>query len=69
MEPAERFRTLADGTVTRTVTVAIGPESGTAGPELICDAAKEPVKIADLEMSAASPSIRSPARRRPPWVA
>jgi hypothetical protein len=51
------------------VTVAIGPESGTVGPELICDAAKEPVKIADLVVSAASPSIRSSARRRPPWVA
>jgi adenine-specific DNA-methyltransferase len=28
--------------------VAIGPEFGTVGPELIRDAAKEAVKIADL---------------------
>ncbi|HVM31189.1 MAG TPA: site-specific DNA-methyltransferase [Candidatus Limnocylindrales bacterium] len=32
----------------RTVAVAIGPEFGTVGPELIREAAKEAVKIADL---------------------
>ena len=32
----------------RTAAVAIGPEFGTVGPELIRDAAKEAVKIADL---------------------
>jgi adenine-specific DNA-methyltransferase len=32
----------------QTVAVAIGPEFGTVGPELIRDAAKEAVKIADL---------------------
>jgi adenine-specific DNA-methyltransferase len=33
---------------TKTVAVAIGPEFGTVGPELIRDAAKEAVKFADL---------------------
>ena len=33
---------------TKTVAIAIGPEFGTVGPELIRDAAKEAVKIADL---------------------
>jgi adenine-specific DNA-methyltransferase len=33
---------------TRTVAIAIGPEFGTVGPELIRDAAKEAVKVADL---------------------
>ena len=33
---------------TKTVAVAIGPEFGTVGPELIREAAKEAVKIADL---------------------
>ncbi len=37
-----------EGSATRTVAVAIGPEFGTVGPELIRDAAKEAVKIADL---------------------
>src|SRR5262249_17473147 len=32
----------------RTVAVAIGPEFGTVGPELVRDAAKEAVKMADL---------------------
>jgi adenine-specific DNA-methyltransferase len=32
----------------KTVAIAIGPEFGTVGPELIRDAAKEAVKIADL---------------------
>jgi adenine-specific DNA-methyltransferase len=32
----------------RTVAIAIGPEFGTVGPELIRDAAKEAVKFADL---------------------
>jgi adenine-specific DNA-methyltransferase len=32
----------------KTVAVAIGPEFGTVGPELIRDAAKEAVKVADL---------------------
>jgi adenine-specific DNA-methyltransferase len=38
----------AEGSATKTVAVAIGPEFGTVGPELIRDAAKEAVKIADL---------------------
>jgi adenine-specific DNA-methyltransferase len=33
---------------TKTVAIAIGPEFGTVGPELIRDAAKEAVKVADL---------------------
>jgi adenine-specific DNA-methyltransferase len=33
---------------TKTVAIAIGPEFGTVGPELIRDAAKEAVKFADL---------------------
>jgi adenine-specific DNA-methyltransferase len=33
---------------TKTVAVALGPEFGTVGPELIRDAAKEAVKVADL---------------------
>jgi adenine-specific DNA-methyltransferase len=33
---------------TKTVAIAIGPEFGTVGPELIRDAAKEAVKMADL---------------------
>jgi adenine-specific DNA-methyltransferase len=37
-----------EGSATKTVAVAIGPEFGTVGPELIRDAAKEAVKIADL---------------------
>jgi adenine-specific DNA-methyltransferase len=32
----------------RTVAVALGPEFGTVGPELVRDAAKEAVKVADL---------------------
>ncbi len=37
-----------EGNATKTVAVAIGPEFGTVGPELIRDAAKDAVKIADL---------------------
>ena len=37
-----------EGSATKTVAVAIGPEFGTVGPELIRDASKEAVKIADL---------------------
>jgi adenine-specific DNA-methyltransferase len=37
-----------EGNATKTVAVAIGPEFGTVGPELIRDASKEAVKIADL---------------------
>lgn len=33
---------------TKTVAIAVGPEFGTVGPELVRDAAKEAVKIADL---------------------
>ena len=38
----------AENSHSRTAAVAIGPEFGTVGPELIRDAAKEAVKIADL---------------------
>ncbi len=38
----------AENGQTKTVAVAIGPEFGTVGPELIRDAAKEAVRIADL---------------------
>jgi adenine-specific DNA-methyltransferase len=38
----------AENGLTKTVAVGIGPEFGTVGPELIRDAAKEAVKIADL---------------------
>jgi adenine-specific DNA-methyltransferase len=38
----------AENGQSKTVAVAIGPEFGTVGPELIRDAAKEAVKIADL---------------------
>ncbi|MFH1474533.1 MAG: site-specific DNA-methyltransferase, partial [Chloroflexota bacterium] len=38
----------AEAGVSRTVAVAIGPEFGTVGPELVRDAAKEAVKVADL---------------------
>ncbi len=38
----------AENSHRKTVAVAIGPEFGTVGPELIRDAAKEAVKIADL---------------------
>ncbi len=37
-----------EGGATKTAAVAIGPEFGTVGPELVRDAAKEAVKIADL---------------------
>ena len=37
-----------EGGATKTVAVAIGPEYGTVGPELVRDAAKEAVKVADL---------------------
>jgi adenine-specific DNA-methyltransferase len=37
-----------EGGATKTVAVAIGPEFGTVGPELIREAAKEAVRIADL---------------------
>ncbi len=37
-----------EGSQAKTVAVAIGPEFGTVGPELIRDAAKEAVKFADL---------------------
>jgi adenine-specific DNA-methyltransferase len=37
-----------EGGQARTVAIAIGPEFGTVGPELIRDAAKEAVKFADL---------------------
>jgi adenine-specific DNA-methyltransferase len=38
----------AENGSTRSVAVAIGPEFGTVGPELVRDAAKEAVKFADL---------------------
>jgi adenine-specific DNA-methyltransferase len=38
----------AENGSTKTVAIAIGPEFGTVGPELIRDAAKEAVKFADL---------------------
>lgn len=38
----------AENSHSKTVAVAIGPEFGTVGPELIREAAKEAVKIADL---------------------
>jgi adenine-specific DNA-methyltransferase len=37
-----------EGGKTKTAAIAIGPEFGTVGPELVRDAAKEAVKIADL---------------------
>jgi adenine-specific DNA-methyltransferase len=37
-----------EGGGTKSVAVAIGPEFGTVGPELVRDAAKEAVKVADL---------------------
>jgi adenine-specific DNA-methyltransferase len=37
-----------EGGATKSVAVAIGPEYGTVGPELVRDAAKEAVKVADL---------------------
>ncbi len=48
----------------RRVAVAIGPEFGTVGPELIREAAKEAVKArSTCWSSAASPSTRWPRRR------
>ncbi len=38
----------AEGGAAKTVAIAIGPEFGTVGPELIRDSAKEAVKFADL---------------------
>jgi adenine-specific DNA-methyltransferase len=38
----------AENSLSKTVAVALGPEFGTVGPELIREAAKEAVKIADL---------------------
>ena len=59
----------------KTVAIAIGPEFGTVGPELIRDAAKEAVKVADLLVvcgfafdplagEEASPSAASRSSRR-----
>ena len=42
------FGEYVEATTTKSVAIAIGPEFGTVGPELIRDAAKEAVKVADL---------------------
>jgi adenine-specific DNA-methyltransferase len=42
------FGEYVEAGATRNVAIAIGPEFGTVGPELIRDAAKEAVKVADL---------------------